>query len=158
MLGLDAAKPSFTTADSASSTSTPSPARFGGPSALPRVAPAPLAAGTPVRLFDTFPFNGELVAEVRLNATAHFFHHVYVVEAWQPHSIAAPRKPFLYSQSQYWQRVWARFPGKVTVVVVEEFPPVPASWALQVGPSRVHACPVGVPTVPTCEPFRFHGF
>ncbi len=48
-------------------------------------------------LLDTFTFNGEIAAEVRLNATAHVFDLIFVVEAWQPFSVAAPRKDFLYS-------------------------------------------------------------
>ena len=73
-----------------------------------------------------------LAAEVRLNATARFFDRIYLIEAWQPHSEFAPRKPVLFSELPYWRRVFARFGGKVTILVGREFPGRPVSWALQV--------------------------
>ena len=65
----------------------------------PRLSAAPdsVPLDTPIMLLDTFTFNGEIAAEVRLNATAHLFDLIFVVEAWQPFSVAAPRKDFLYS-------------------------------------------------------------
>ncbi len=43
--------------------------------------------------------NGELAAEVRLNATAHFFDLIYVVEAIESHSPTGPSKTQLFSST-----------------------------------------------------------
>jgi hypothetical protein len=56
-----------------------------------------------VKLIDTWMFNGEIAAEVRLNATAAFFDRIVVVEAWEAHNTKAPRKPFLFSATPYWK-------------------------------------------------------
>lgn len=108
---------------------------FGGLDAVPPVAPNPVV-DTDTRdsesegplLIDSFLFNGEIAAEVRLNATAHLFDRVVVVEAWQPFSTARPRKERLYAHTPYWKAVFARFGPKVQVVEVDEFPPMPTSW------------------------------
>ena len=55
--------------------------------------------------------------------------HVYIVEAWQPHAVSGPRKTALFSETAEWRAVWQLYPGKVTILAVEEFPPEPpASW------------------------------
>jgi hypothetical protein len=64
---------------------------------------APGSSPPTVKLIDTWMFNGEIAAEVRLNVTAAFFDRIIVVEAWQPHNVKAPRKSFLYSTTPYWK-------------------------------------------------------
>ena len=34
------------------------------------------------------------------------------------------------SAHRYWQRVFRRYPGRVVLVIVEQFPAVPMSWAV----------------------------
>lgn len=95
-----------------------------GSAPLPPVPLAPQPAGAPpqpVMLIDSFMFNGEMAAEVRLNATAHFFDLIIVVEAWEPLAAGRQRKTQLFADSQYWRKVFARFGSKVTVVEVGGF-------------------------------------
>jgi hypothetical protein len=71
------------------------------------VSPEPIPAAStqeleaPRLFIDTFTFNGEIAAEVRLNATGHLLDYIFVVEAWWPFAETAPRKPFLYSSLPY---------------------------------------------------------
>lgn len=98
------------------------PYLFGGGDSVPPVSPDPITAGEAqgLLLIDSFLFNGEIAAEVRLNATAHLFDSVIVVEAWQPHSLSRPRKTRLFAHTAYWRGVFGRFGSKVKVVEVGE--------------------------------------
>ena len=73
-----------------------------------------------ILLFDTFPFNGDSIAELRLAVMAPYVDHIYVVEAWQPHAARADtqsaRKPYLYSELPRWQAVWRQYGDKVLPV------------------------------------------
>ena len=93
---------------------------FGGGNGLPAVSSEAISAqeGHSVLLIDSFTFNGEIAAEVRLNATAHLFDVVIVVEAWEPHSVSRPRKTRLFAHTRYWREVFGRFGNKVKVVEV----------------------------------------
>lgn len=93
---------------------------FGGGSGLPTVSSGVISAheGQGILLIDSFMFNGDIAAEVRLNATAHFFDLIIVVEAWEPLAPSSPKKLWLYSETQYWRAVFARFGSKVRVAVV----------------------------------------
>ena len=76
--------------------------------------------GGDILLFDTFPFNGDSIAELRLAVMAPYVDHIYVVEAWQPHAARADtqsaRKPYLYSELPRWQAVWRQYGDKVLPV------------------------------------------
>jgi hypothetical protein len=76
-------------------------------------------------MIDGFTFNGEISAEVHLNATARFFDVIVIVEAWDAHQAGMPRKSQLYIRTPYWQRVFARFGSKIRLVVVCCVPPPP---------------------------------
>ena len=89
----------------------------------------PPEAGKDILLIDSFLFNGEIAAEVRLNATAHLFDKVILVEAWQAHSPARPRKHRLFVHTPYWQRVLGRFGSKVQVVEVGGRAPGVNGWS-----------------------------
>ena len=93
---------------------------FGGGNGIPVVSSEPISAENDqsILLIDSFMFNGDIAAEVRLNATAHFFDLVIVVEAWEPLAVASPRKTQLYSKTRYWREVFARFGSKVRLVEV----------------------------------------
>lgn len=94
-----------------------------------RHAVSPLAGDyRPIRMIDSFLFNGEIAAEIRLNVTAAYFDHIMIVESWQPHSVSAPRKTRLFSDMPYWRRVFARHGSKIKVVIIEAFPVMPLSW------------------------------
>ena len=76
-------------------------------------------------MIDGFTFNGEISAEVHLNATARFFDVIVIVEAWDAHQAGMPRKSQLYIRTPYWQRVFARFGSKIRLVEVSCVPPPP---------------------------------
>jgi hypothetical protein len=96
----------------------PSPYAFGGCDSVPLVSSERIDCAQPVLLVDSFLFNGEIAVEVRLNATAHLFDRIVVVEAWDTHSPSQPRKTKLFAHTPYWRRVFARFGEKVDVVEV----------------------------------------
>ena len=94
-------------------------------STLSGVPSAGASAGDPDHIFviDTFAFNGEKIAELRLLLLAPYVDAFYVVEARLTH--AGSPKAFLHSEMDSWRRVFGLYGDKVRVVIVDAFPEVP---------------------------------
>lgn len=79
---------------------------------------------TKIKLFDAFPYNGEPVAELRLQHLAPHVDQFIIVEARQTHSGA--RKDKLYIEE--FADVFAPYRDKIHFIIIDEFPEMPADW------------------------------
>lgn len=106
-----------------------SPHHFGGVGSVPTVSPTPLDPSSPsVLLIDSFVFNGEAATLARLEATAHLFDAVYVLESWYPLSPTLPKKSRLFVDTPFWVEVFARFGPKVRIAELHSITDPPVSW------------------------------
>ncbi len=85
--------------------------------------PAVAYDSEPQVIVDTFPFNGEVIAELRLLLLAPHVHRFYVMEAAYTHT--GNPKPVLFGTTPHWQSIFAQHGDKVVYRVVTQFPPIP---------------------------------
>jgi beta-1,4-mannosyl-glycoprotein beta-1,4-N-acetylglucosaminyltransferase len=76
------------------------------------------------KLFDSFPYNGEPVVELRLQHLAPHVDKFIIVEARQTHS--GIRKDRLYIEE--FADVFAPYTDKILFIIIDEFPAMPKDW------------------------------
>jgi beta-1,4-mannosyl-glycoprotein beta-1,4-N-acetylglucosaminyltransferase len=74
-------------------------------------------------VIDSFPFNGEAIVELRLQILSPYVQRFYVIEARMTH--AGQPKDALFSESPKWREIFGRYGDRISVVIVDEFPPAP---------------------------------
>ncbi len=86
-----------------------------------------------VLVFDTFSYNGEPIAELRLEYLAPHIDCFVLVEARYSHSGVLKQELYV-DKNAHWITPYVES-GKLVVLVIDEFPAMPVDWPLKAGDS-----------------------
>lgn len=86
---------------------------------------------TRVLLFDSFPYNGEPIVELRLQHLAPYVDQFIIVEARHTHSGVKKEKLYIEEYAD----VFAPYKDKIHFIIIDEFPQMPSDWPATQGES-----------------------